>query len=173
VQEALDTPRARLIVVAPDCFENAIAPDCGLAGVQLYMQAAEEDGSAADVSPQTVGRRLARVFGATRTQPSRADPVRRELVGVAVQFGVTLTGFRGDTADVRWSLHSAGTGVRLPDPWLREQRALLLRGEAGRDTASGEFWVPVPRRRGPFFIRIGVYDDDRTRLDFADTPSFR
>jgi hypothetical protein len=30
-------------------------------------------------------------------------------------------------------------------------------------------WVPLPRRRGPYFIRLSVYDDQGIELDNADT----
>jgi hypothetical protein len=50
---------------------------------------------------------------------------------------------------------------------------VLLRGDVNRDSGSGEFWVPIPQLRGPFFIRVGVYDDHGTRLDYADTRHFR
>jgi hypothetical protein len=173
VEQALDAPDTRRITITPACLENASAPDCGLASVQLYMKVVEEDGSPANVSTATVEHRLARVFRGTRTQPSRADPGKRQLVGVTVNFDVTLTGFRGGTAVVLWSLYSGRTGVTVPDAWLRRQRALTLRGQADRESARGEFWVPVPQRSGPFFIRIGVYDDHGTRLDSEDTPVFR
>ena len=92
---------------------------------------------------------------------------------MTINFNVALTGFDGESADVRWSLYSKNGQRPVPRDWLRNQRALLLRGEAEKDTGSGEFWVPIPEVKGPFFIRIGVYDADRTRLDYADTPSFQ
>ena len=60
----------------------------------------------------------------------------------------------------------------MPREWLVNRRALVARPEVASDRASGDFWVPLPRRRGPYFVRLGVYDEG-TRLTFADTESFR
>jgi len=43
----------------------------------------------------------------------------------------------------------------------------------GLDRESSEFWVPLPKRRGPFFVRLTVYDDEGERLTFSDSKSFR
>jgi hypothetical protein len=120
-----------------------------------------------------VARRLARVFDRTRTQPALSDPGKRELVGVTVNFNVSMTGFNDGRVDIRWSLYRAGGGGVVPRDWLRNQRAVSLRGEAEQDSGSDQFWVPLPSVKGPYFIRLGVYDEDDTRLDYANTPRFR
>jgi hypothetical protein len=173
VQAALDEPSVPKIKLAPDCLRNAVDPSCGLASLQLHIEVADKDGSVDHVSQQTVERRLAEVFKGTRTEASASDPGTRELVGATVNFNVALTGFRGAVADVRWSLYSARPGGHVPGDWLRNQRVLLLRGEADKDRAGGEFWVPLPEVEGPFFIRVGVYDEDGVRLDYANTRDFR
>jgi hypothetical protein len=92
-------------------------------------------------------------------------------VGVMVTFNISLTGFDDDRTDVRWSLYSAGAGSVVPRAWLRSQLALSLRGTADDDGGSFDFWVPLPRKPGPYFVRLGVYDDN-TRLDYANTGPF-
>jgi hypothetical protein len=77
------------------------------------------------------------------------------------------------TGGVKWSLYRARQNVVVPRPWLFNQRILLLTGGADKASASRQFWVPIPKRRGPFFIRVGVYDDHGEGLDYADTKSFR
>lgn len=125
------------------------------------------------ISQANIARGLTRVFRGTRTVRSQDDPAKRELIGAAVDFNIAMTGFRGRRVQVRWSLYSARQGVRVPRAWLRNQRIMLLHGEADKHRASGQFWVPIPQLRGPFFIRIGVYDGRGTRLDYADTDPFR
>jgi hypothetical protein len=49
---------------------------------------------------------------------------------------------------------------------------LLLRAQVDSDSGSGKFWVPLPAAHGPFFVRLGVYDDHGTRLTYQDTSSF-
>jgi len=180
VQGALDAPRVpQLLILPPACDDDVVSPECGLTSLQLSMGVADEDATAGlrigaqDVSVPLVQTQLAKVFRGTRTAPARSDPSKRDLIGVTINFNVSLTGFDGESADVRWSLYSKSAQRPVPRDWLRNQRALLLRGEAEDDTGSGEFWVPIPQVKGPFFIRIGVYDTDETRLDYADTPSFR
>jgi hypothetical protein len=173
VSEALHATNVPNLDLGPVCARSASDPRCGLKSLQLQLQVADADGPVKAVSPQTVARRLAQVFRGTRTVASTSNPSKRELVGVTVNFNVTLTGFSGRKADVRWSLYRARRDVIVPRGWLRNQRAVLLRGDVNRDSGSGEFWVPIPQLRGPFFIRVGVYDDHGTRLDYADTRHFR
>jgi hypothetical protein len=45
--------------------------------------------------------------------------------------------------------------------------------ERNGDSASDDFWAPIPKLKGPFFIRVGVYDAHGERLDYADTQRFR
>ncbi len=173
VTDALEaTPQP--VVITPGCRANPLAPSCGLSSLASAMELTAAGPGAIDtVSEENVARQLARVFRGTRTVRSPGDPRKRELVGAAVDFNVSLTGFRGRTVQVRWSLYSATQRVRVPRAWLRNQRIMLLRGEADRDSASAQFWVPIPELRGPFFIRVGVYDGAGGRLDYADTEAFR
>ncbi len=99
--------------LSPDCLENAISDSCGLNSVATALDVAESG----EVSKATVARELARVFKGTRTVPSQTNPGERELVGASVDFNLALTGFKGSTVFVRWSLYSARQGVRVPGPW--------------------------------------------------------
>lgn len=92
---------------------------------------------------------------------------------MTVDFNVQLTGFRGKTVDIRWELLADGGDAKVPSALSGRERVLLLKGEADKDTAGDEFWVPMPRAKGPYVIRIGVYDKKNTRLDFAVTDPFR
>ena len=117
-------------------------------------------------STETVARRLEKIFIGTRKRDG-------QMVGVTVNFRISMTGFDDGTADIRWSLYSAKSDVPVPRDWLRLRPALSLRGEAPQDSGSDEFWVPIPNVKGPFFVRLGVYDEDNQRLDYADTARFR
>jgi len=174
VQEVIDESQ---LDVGPACEEDAMQPKCPLpallflpADVEAGVLTVEQEGP---LSAETVARRLRKIFNGTRTRPLSPAGGKRQMVGATVNFNVSMTGFDDGRADVRWSLYSAGDNALVPRDWLRTQRALSLRGEANKDSASGEFWVPLPKAKGPFFIRLGVYDDDNTRLDYADTPRFR
>jgi hypothetical protein len=103
------------------------------------------------------------------TQTVRGADGRLEPLGVAVTVRVTVTGLEGEDADVTWSLRH-GDGGRLPHVWLRNRRVIKLTAEAESDSGSAEFWVPLPKRpRGPYFVRIGMYDEDGTPLTFENS----
>lgn len=161
------------ISVPQACLSDVVADSCGLRSMQLQIGAADVDGAASSLSPEQAKKRLTEIFKATRTRPARSDPRKRELIGVTVDFNVQLTGFRGKTVDIRWELLTDGGDAEVPSALSGRERVLLLRGEADKDTAGDEFWVPMPKNKGPYVIRIGVYDKKNTRLDFAVTDPFR
>jgi hypothetical protein len=145
-------------------------PVCG-GSLQVDAGVRGDDGSPAEVDPATVASRLKEVFTDIRRREVPSGG-RVELVGATVDYNVTLTGFRGHKVIVRWSLHEAGTGGQVPREWLRNRPFRWLKGEAEKDSASDSFWVPLPNIDGRFFVRVGVYDEDGVRLDYADTPAF-
>jgi hypothetical protein len=107
------------------------------------------------------------VLRSTRTGSGK----RREPLGVAVSFDLTLQGFNGRKVEVRWSLYR-GDG-RVAKPWLKDHPILSLKGEADSDTASPEFWVPLPKKPGRYSVRIEVFDDKGVKLAREKTKSFR
>jgi hypothetical protein len=150
---------------------SACEKDLGDRGCPLIPLVIETEGPGpgdedAPESSEQVAQRLEKIFTGTRKQDG-------QIIGVTVNFTVSMTGFDDGTAEIRWSLHAAKSGVPVPRDWLRLQPALSLRGEADRDSASDDFWVPIPMIKGPFFVRVGIYDDDGQRLDYADTERFR
>ena len=132
----------------------------------------DQDGDPAPGSGALVGAKaLLKVLRETRARPVAGG--RTEPLGVTVNFDLTLEGFKGRRTEVRWSLYEAGADARVPRDWLLNRRVLVARADAASDRASGEFWVPLPRQRGPFFVRLSVYDDRGGRLARADSKSFR
>ena len=128
----------------------------------------------AGVRSDDSGERAQAVLAALRQTRTRAAKSggRLEPVGVSVSFEVTLEGFSGRRVDVSWSLYRARGGGRVPYSWLINHPVLQLTGEAENDTASKEFWVPLPKKRQRFFVRISVLTQNGTKLTFKDTRSF-
>ncbi len=139
-------------------------------GLQFLAQPNSEDAPASG-GAVVDAKDLLNALRGTRARPASGG--RTEPLGVTINFILTLEGFKGKRADVRWSLYDAGARRRVPRDWLANRRALSARAEAASDRAGGEFWVPLPRRRGPFFVRLSVYDEDGTQLDRADSRPFR
>jgi hypothetical protein len=152
------------------CAEGLNSPDCGLSSSALYIKWEDEAGEPGQVIQAKVAEQVAELLAGTRTLqlPSGVQPL-----GVTVNYKISLTGFRGRKVDVRWALHRPGGG-RLPQDWLKNQRAALLEGEADKDSASPSFWVPLPANvEGPFFIRLTVTNQAGVPLDRANTEPFR
>jgi len=138
------------------------------ANTQALIWADDEPAAGEEQGTRTVDAgRVLRVLRGTRTGSSN------EPVGVSVNFALTLRGLRGVPTDVRWSLYDARGRGRVPRDWLVNRRALTARPEADLDRASGSFWVPLPRRSGPFFVRVSIFGEDDRPLDFADSKRFR
>jgi len=122
---------------------------------------------------ETVANAKALLAVLKNTRARSVSSGRTEPTGVTLSFDLELEGFSGSKAVVRWSLFDAGARKRVPRDWLVNRRALELQPEAAFDRESSEFWVPLPKRRGPFFVRLTVYNEDGERLTFADSKSFR
>jgi hypothetical protein len=135
--------------------------------MQFVDQIVVDDG---DAPPQEVRQ----VLASSRLQLTRSPGAPQKLspLGVVVNFRAEIEGFRGKRSVVRWSLFDARQGTRMPQPWLRNRRALTLIPEAGKDGGTPAVWVPLPRKRGPYFVRLELLDDRGTRLAKADTESF-
>lgn len=173
VRRALTDSRVPELDLPPTCTQDVSSPNCGLSSLQRQLQLVKKDGTPGTVRPEVIARRLVKIFRGTRTQRAPSGQGKRQPVGVIVNFNASLTGFRGKRADIRWSLYNAKRGIRVPQDWLRNQHALSLEGKADKDNRSREFWVPVPKAKGPYYVRFGVYDADDSRLDYANTPPFR
>jgi hypothetical protein len=102
-----------------------------------------------------------------KTSTGTAEPVGR-LVDLSVAFH----GLKHRCIQLRWSLYEAPTGVRAKELWLRDRPALRFVPDRQDQSASQQFWVPVPRRGGRFFVRMGLFEPDGTRLTVARTEMF-
>lgn len=126
----------------------------------------EKDAPRDEVRRMLTASRLA-TANTTGTGPKKLSPL-----GVVVNFSAQIDGYRGKQSVVRWSLFDARERTRMPQPWLRNRVALRLVPEAGSDRGSLAVWVPLPRKRGPYFVRLELLSDRGARLDKADTKSF-
>jgi hypothetical protein len=101
---------------------------------------------------------------------------KRDLLvprGQSVDFSFRVTGFKGRELEVRWSLFDAKSGRRVPPPWLNNRRAVRLTADRADDSASGAFWVPLPKAfRGPFRVKVELFGPNGARLDTDKSPTF-
>jgi hypothetical protein len=139
------------------------------AGCTTVSDLAQGTSGGASENPAQKKKAIVTVMRATRT---RIGPNGQpEAVGVAVSFDVTLEGFKGRRAEVHWTLYREHGGP-VRHAWLIDHRVLRLKGERDTDMASSDFWIPLPKLRGPYYVRIGVYDERGTRTTYERTRSF-
>ena len=166
--------------------KTAPVPDgCSVQGSDMVCESGGSDGEgfvetllpSRDIEKsaggETVANAKALLAVLKNTRARSVSSGRTEPMGVTLSFDLELEGFSGSKAMVRWSLFDAGARKRVPRDWLVNRRALELQPEAAFDRESSEFWVPLPKRRGPFFVRLTVYNEEGERLTFADSKSFR
>ena len=113
---------------------------------------------------------LLEILDGTRSRVVSGDVT--EPLGVAISFDLTLEGYRNRTIDVRWSLFAAGRRAMVPQDWLVNRKAGVEVPKAAFHRASGEFWIPLPKERGPYFVRVSAWDQN-DRLDSSDSVPFR
>jgi hypothetical protein len=128
-----------------------------------------EDISAENGSFVASSKKLLQILDGTRSLEVSNGVT--EPIGVAISFDIALEGFRSRRVDVRWSLFSAGRRAKVPQDWLVSRKALVAIPEANFDRESGEFWIPLPKKRGPYFARVSAWHQNN-KLDFSDSEPF-
>ena len=160
----------------PEGCEYKVAGESGQAEVQCAdAQAprflAPDDVGEGDSSGRAVADAMDLLKVLRGTRERRLGGQTSEPLGVTLNFGLTLVGYESKRIDVRLSLYNARAGVRVPGDWLVNRRALVAEPDALSQRASKEFWIPLPKEKGPFFVRLTAYDGD-IRIARADsTPS--
>jgi hypothetical protein len=122
-------------------------------------------------------RAMLTILRGTRTRPVPAaaglsNRAQTEPVGVIVSVALTLVGLEDEDVNVYWSLYHAQDGRRVPREWLANRRADTTHAEATSDRRYSTFWVPLPRLRGPFYLRLSAVTEDGTTLDYRNTQHF-
>jgi hypothetical protein len=94
-----------------------------------------------------------------------------EPLGVVVSADLELAGLRGKPVLLSWSMWQQGGKKRLYGNWLNNNLAYRLKATTDRDTTTLDLWVPLPRSRGPYFIRVSLTAAESV-LASADSPPF-
>lgn len=95
---------------------------------------------------------------------------RKELarLGVFLQFRIETTGFKGKKLPLKWELFNAKSGDQVG-----ESQATLIHPSANTDSLSWHAWVPLPRRKGPFFVLVQLLNEKgAVPLDRLQTKPF-
>lgn len=129
---------------------------------------AGEDGD--QMTSKEVIARQAAMVGSLRTVKPRGS-TKPEPVGVVVVVNVDLSGLRGKPVLLSWSMWQKNGVTRLYREWLNERLAYRMTASSDHDTASVDFWIPLPKATGPYFIRSRMAVGNAT-LTTADSEPF-
>jgi hypothetical protein len=173
VSQALEDPALTDVQVPDLCVEHPDHPACGEAlKLMLLVRPADPRGAESDNSPEQIEQRLVQVFTHTRTAPIDPSTGKRPLLGVEVNFDVALSGLEDETVDLHWSLHHVGGDLgTVPRAWY-DEHVLYLEPASDDEVRPQHFWVPLPQRKGPFFLRLAVVRDGEEYAS-EESPEFR
>jgi hypothetical protein len=107
--------------------------------------------------------------------PPGADEERRILrqQGTLFYVKMTIEGFKRRNVTLRWSLYSARSRRRLPEPGLQDVPVAGVHLEAPTDRSFVEVWVPPVSSTGACFARFELVTHDGTLLAVADSPRYQ
>ncbi|MEA2234793.1 MAG: hypothetical protein QOD83_4609 [Solirubrobacteraceae bacterium] len=95
------------------------------------------------------------------------------LLGEVVNFKARIIGLVGLCTYVRWTLYDARERPRrAQERQLVNRDALFFTPRAVDDNVQAKVWVGLPRRKGPFFVRLELFKVDGGGLDRGDSKEF-
>jgi hypothetical protein len=74
--------------------------------------------------------------------------------GVFLQFRIETTGFKGKELPLKWELFDAKSGNQVG-----ESKSTFVEPGANTDSLSWHAWVPLPGRKGPFFVLVQLLNE--------------
>ena len=107
--------------------------------------------------------------------PPGADEERRILrqKGTLFYVKMTIEGFKRRNVTLRWSLYSARTRRRLPEPGLQDVPVAGVRLEAPTDRSFVEVWVPPVSSTGALLRAFRARDPRRHAARGGGQPALR
>jgi hypothetical protein len=148
----------------------SLRPDDVGAVAQIMASSVLTDGSALGKPAAKTTAERARELKDMRTTRVKGSR-KRQLVGVVVSANVEVSGLRGKEVLLSWSMWQTGGSKRVYGAWLNERLAYRLEATTDDDTASLDFWIPLPRTKGPYIVRARLaYNGDT--LAAGDTQPF-
>jgi hypothetical protein len=147
-------PLRRLAAAAPEeaAVANSVPSQCGT-GCALRPTI---DKAIADYSSNLAeaAREIAAAFTDARVQVYENKP---RPVGVTVDYTINFLGFAGQRMILEWTLCEP-TGRPLPKAWWRNVIVKQIVPSNESIKTSGNFWAPIPPKRGNYYFRLRVFD---------------
>ena len=136
--------------------------------VPALLQAVSTDENGYPVAKEVAARLLVQVLREARSITTPRGTL--DALGVVVDANIVLEGLDDRQLHVSWSIWSTAGTKRLFGAWLREVGVYGVRAERDRDTASFDFWVPLPKGHS-IQIRL-LLKDGSTVLASKRSPAF-
>jgi len=174
--KAAPTPAPVDVSILAQEFAKASAVDAGCllkkppcSAIWCLVLTPDAPGDVA-VSAADAARHIATVLKETRTGTQQSDG-KAEPLGVRISVNIELTGLRDKQLALTWSVFKRSGYAPLPDEWLRAFYSYRLKASTDHDTGTVDFWVPIPKAAGKYFVSV-VLTKDGTQLHSAESPDF-
>jgi hypothetical protein len=136
----------------------------------LFMLGAisvDRDGRA--VTPEVAAKRIAKVLNLTRTVNAGG---RRVPLGLLVTTKIRLVALRHRDVSLTWSVLPIDGQGALGPVWRGPNLSYRLSAEDDDDRVVVPLWIPLPKRKGRYIVRLDVFRGNAD-LEQADSKPFR
>jgi hypothetical protein len=142
----------------------------GVCMAMLFMLTAisvDREGHA--VAPEVAAKRIARVLNRTRTVSAGGQ---RVPLGLLVTTKIRLIALSHRDVSLTWSLLPMDGRGGLGRAWQGPNLSYRLRAEDDDDRVVVPLWIPLPKRKGRYVVRLDVFRGNED-IEQADSKPFR
>jgi hypothetical protein len=143
----------------------------GIVGLVFLLEPDLQPSGEPDEQAATLSRLEVKPNASFREYLARADlpptgytPAHLARRGALLQFRVRISGFEGTRLILKWELYDVTTGEQV-----NESKATSLKPSTGTNEANWRFWVPLPRKPGPYYAVVELQQRRKTFLLPLDT----
>lgn len=160
-------------------------PRCGGSGCTVYMEGHCINQFGQTLSPRKCARNNAALFGSGELVPVGSggsgggssggsgggrSGTKWQPVGELVSVDLELAGLQGQRVLLSWSIFQKGGQGHLSGKWLGNFVAYSLQATTNDDTGTLAMWIPLPRQRGPYFVRLTLTNGSESLASKTSGP---
>ena len=103
---------------------------------------------------------IAGILKDSASEPAESDSqgnggrAKKQPLGELVSVNLQLVGLQGQPVFLSWSIFQERGPSHLSGKWLKNFVAYRLEATTADDTGTLEMWIPLPRKHGPYFVRL-------------------
>ena len=84
------------------------------------------------------------------------DSTKRQPLGELISVDLELAGLQGQPVFLSWSIFQKDGPGQLSGRWLNSFVAFRLEATTNDDSGTLEMWIPLPKPKEPYFIRLAL-----------------